>query len=52
MKEEFAEILNIKCDGNEDCCGLKRKLLDVASEVCVCTKGKPMHFETGVGIKM
>ena len=36
MKEEFAVVVNIKCDGNEDC----------------CTKGKPRHFETGVGIKM
>ena len=33
MKEEFAEGVNNKCDGNEDCRGLKRKLLDVASEV-------------------
>ena len=27
-------------------CGLKRKLLDVASEVCGYTKDKPRHFET------
>ena len=33
VKEEFAEGVNNKCDGNEDLCGLKRKLLDVASEV-------------------
>ena len=46
MKEEFAEGVNNKCDGNEDWCGLKRKLLDVASEVCGYTKGKPRHFET------
>ena len=45
MKEEFAEGINNKCGGNEDCCGLKRKLLDVASEVCGYTKGKPRHFE-------
>ena len=31
VKEEFAERVNNKCDGNEDLCGLKRKLLDVAS---------------------
>ena len=46
MKEEFTEGVNRKCDGNEDWCGLKRKLLDVASEVCGCTKSKPRHFET------
>ena len=46
MKEEVAEEINNKCDGNEDWCGLKRKLLDVASEVCGYTKGKPRHFET------
>ena len=33
VKEEFAEGVNNKCDGNEDWCGLKRKLLDVVSEV-------------------
>ena len=32
-------------NGNEDWCGLKRKLLDVASEVCGYTKGKPRLFE-------
>ena len=31
VKEEFAEGVDNKCDGNEDLCGLKRKLLDVAS---------------------
>ena len=41
MIEEFAEGLN-KCDGNEDWCGLKRKLLDVVSEVCGYTKGNKM----------
>ena len=46
VKEEFAEGVNNKCDGNEDWCGLKRKLLDVASEVCGYSKGKPRHFET------
>ena len=46
MKEEFAEGVNNKCDGNEDWCGLKRKLLDVVSDVCCYTKGKPRHFET------
>ena len=44
-KEELAEGVNNKGDGNEDWCGLKRKLLDVASEVCVYTKCKPRHFE-------
>ena len=46
MKEECAEGVNNKCDGDEDWCGLKRKLLDVASEVCGYTTGKPRHFET------
>ena len=45
VKEEFAEGVNNKCDCNEDCCGLKRKLLDVVGEVCSYTKGKPRHFE-------
>ena len=34
LKEEIAEGINNKHDGNEDWCGLKRRLLDVASEVC------------------
>ena len=46
VKEEFAEGVNHKCDGNKDWCGLKRKLLDVASEVCSYTKDKPRYFET------
>ena len=33
MKEEFVEAVNNECDGNEDWCGMKRKLLDVASKV-------------------
>ena len=45
VKEKFAEGSNNKCDGNEERCCLKRKLLDVASEVCGYTKGKPRHFE-------
>ena len=45
MKEEFTERVNNKCYGNKDWCGLERKLLDVASEVCGYTKGKPRHFE-------
>ena len=45
VEEEFAEGVNNKCDGNEDWFGLKRKLLNVASEVCVYTKDKPRHFE-------
>ena len=47
VKEEFAEGVNNKCDGNEDWCGLKRKLLDVASEICGYTKGKPRYFKMG-----
>ena len=31
VKKEFAERINNKCDGNEDWCGLKKRLLDVAS---------------------
>ena len=46
MKEEFAEGVNNKCDGNEDWCGLKRKFLDVASEVYGYTKVKLRCFET------
>ena len=45
MKEEFAEGVNNNCDGSKDGCGLKRNLLDVASEVCGYTKGKPSHFK-------
>ena len=45
LKEEFAERVNKKCDGNEDWCGLKKKLLDVAIEACCYTKGKSRHFE-------
>ena len=46
LKEEFAERVNNKCEGNEDWCGLKRKLLDVAIKFCGYTKDKPSHFET------
>ena len=45
VKEEFAERVNNKCDGNEHWYGLKRKLLDIASEACGYTKGKPRHSE-------
>ena len=45
MQEEFGGMVNNKFDGNEDWCGLKRKLLDVASEVCGYTKSKPRYFE-------
>ena len=31
VKKEFAERINNKCDGNEDWCGLKKRLLDVVS---------------------
>ena len=46
VKKESAEGVRNKCDGNENCCGLKRKLLDVVSEVCGYNKDKPRHFET------
>ena len=46
VKEELAKVIDNKYDGNEDWFGLKRKLLDVASELCGYTKGKPRHFET------
>ena len=46
VKEEFAEAVNNKCGGNEDWCGLKRKLLDVANEVYGYIKDKPRHIET------
>ena len=47
LKEEFADGVNNKCDGNEDWYNLKSKLLDVASEVCGYTSlGKPRHIET------
>ena len=46
VKKEFAEGVNNKRDVNEDWCDLKRKFLDVVSEVCSYTKGKPRHFET------
>ena len=44
--KEFADGVSNKCDDNEDWYDLKSKLLDVASEVCGYTKGKPRHFET------
>ena len=46
LKEEFADGVNNKCDGNEDWYDLKSKLLDVAGEVCGYNKGKPRHSET------
>ena len=52
MKEEFVKGVHNKCDGYEDWCGLKRKLLDVASEVCGYTKGKPGILKRVGGIKM
>ena len=45
VKEDFADGVNSKCDGNEDWCGLKRKLLHVVSEVCDYTKGKLEYFK-------
>ena len=44
--KEVCGRVNSKFDDNEVWCSLKRKLLDVASEVCGYTKGKPWHFET------
>ena len=52
VKEEFAKGVSNKCDGNEDWCGLKRKLLDVASEVCGYTKGQPRNFEIKIWMKL
>ena len=46
MKEEFTEAVTNNFDGNEDCCVLKRKLLDVANEVCGYANGKHRHSET------
>ena len=46
VKEEIAEEINNKCGGNKDWCGLKKRFLDVLSEVCGYTKDKPRHFET------
>ena len=46
MKEECADGVSNKYDGNEDWFGLKRKLLAVANEVCVYIKDKPRDFET------
>ena len=45
-KKRLMKELTNKCDGNEDWSSLKEKLLDVASEIFVCTKGKPRHFKT------
>ena len=44
-KKRLMKECTNKCDGNEDWSGLKEKLLDVAREICVCTKGKPRHFK-------
>ena len=46
VKEQFAEGVNNRCDSNEDWFGLKRKLLDVSSEVYSYNKDKLRHFET------
>ena len=34
MKEEFAAGIKNKFYGDEECCGLKRKLVDIENEVC------------------
>ena len=44
MKQEFTKGVNNKCDDNESWCGLKIKLLDVASEVCCCFKAETQAF--------
>ena len=44
MKEDFSVGVN-KCDGNEDLCSLKRKLLDAVRHVCDYTKIKPKNLE-------
>ena len=51
LKEEFAERVNNKCEGNEDWCGLKRKLLDVAIKFCGYTKDNPDILKRVGGIK-
>ena len=51
-KEEFAERVNDKYDGNKHLCGLKRNLLDVVSEVWVILKTNPGILKGGDGIKM
>ena len=45
VKEAFAVGVNSKCDDTEYWFCLKRKLLDIASEFCGYTKGKPRPFE-------
>ena len=45
VKEEFAEGVNNKCHDKEDSHGLKRKFLDVASEVWGYTKDEPRHLK-------
>ena len=44
VNKEFDEVVNNKCDGNKDWCGLKRKS-DVANDVCGYNKDKPTYFE-------
>ena len=44
VKEEFGVGVN-KCDGNEDWCGLKRKLLDAVRHVCGYAKIKRKNLE-------
>ena len=51
LKEEFAERVNNKSEGNEDWCGLKRKLLDVAIKFCGYTKDNPDILKRVGGIK-
>ena len=50
------DVINLlyynKCDGNKDLRGLKRKLLDVVSEVWVILKTNPGILKGGDGIKM
>ena len=55
VKEEFAEGVNNRCDSNENWCDLKRKLLDVANEVCgymAIISANPGILKHGGGIKM
>ena len=52
MKKEFAERVNDKYDGNKHLCGLKRKLLDVMSEVWVILKANSGIVKGGGEIKM
>ena len=54
VKQDFAEGVNNKWVGNEDWCGLKRKLLDLQVKLksVVILKANPDISKRGDGIKM